>query len=341
MKYKGINYDVGTTTINGELSRKVFDLEVVTKEIAIIKNELHCNAIRISGLSIDRIAEASEIALKMGLTVWFSPSFTHHDRNSMLDHIVQSAGAAEKLRTIYPDLVFVTGSELSLFTKGFIKGETDDDRMKNLFSPVSQFKNMLGIKRNYNKQLNEFLADAVHEIKKVFHGQVTYASGSWEKVDWKIFDLAGVDHYRSSYNKLTYVKELKSYKKTERPVCITAFGCCAYKGADDKGSMGWSIVDWRKDISVLNGTYVRDEEVQSRYLLELLHHFESENVFAAFVFTFVSYHYEYDDNPQYDLDMASYGIVRSMKHTGNEYYQGLQWIPKKAFFDLGQYYKDH
>ena len=34
MKYKGINYDVGTTTINGELSRKVFDLEVVTKEIA-------------------------------------------------------------------------------------------------------------------------------------------------------------------------------------------------------------------------------------------------------------------------------------------------------------------
>ena len=104
--------------------------------------------------------------------------------------------------------------------------------------------------------------------------------------------------------------------------------------------MGWSIVDWRKDISILNSVYVRDEDVQSRYLLELLHHFESENVFAAFVLT-LFYHYEYDDNPQYDLDMASYGIVRSMKHTGNEYYQGLQWIPKKAFFDLGQYYKNH
>ena len=104
MKYKGINYDVGTTMINGELSRKVFDLEVVTKEIAIIKNELHCNAIRISGLSIDRIAEASEIALKMGLTVWFSPSFTHHDRNSVLDGVV--GGRRKNKATVYPDLVF-------------------------------------------------------------------------------------------------------------------------------------------------------------------------------------------------------------------------------------------
>lgn len=341
MRYKGINYDVGTTTITGELSRKIFDIEVVAKEIAIIKNELHCNAIRISGVSIERIAEASEIALKMGLTVWFSPIFAYNDRENTLNYILQSAGVAEKLRIVYPDLIFVTGSELSLFTKGFIKGETGDDRLKNLFSPASQFKNMLGIKRNYNKQLNEFLINAVDEIKKVFHGQITYASGSWEKVDWNIFDFAGVDLYRSSYNKLTYLKELKRYKRTEKPVCITEFGCCAYKGAEDKGAMGWSIVDWRKDIPRLNSTYTRDEGVQSRYLLELLNNFENENVFATFVFTFVSYHYVYNDNPQYDLDMGSYGVVRSMKHTGNEYYQGLPWIPKQAFFDLGLYYKNH
>lgn len=341
MKYKGINYDVGTITITGELSRKMFDIGVVTKEIAIIKNELHCNAIRISGVSIDRIAEASEIALKMGLTVWFSPSFAYNTRESTLDYIIRSARVAEKLRMLYPDLIFVTGCELSLFTKGFVKGETGDERLKNLFSPVSQFKNMLGIKRNYNKQLNEFLAEAVDEIKKVFHGQITYASGSWEKVEWKIFDLAGVDLYRSSYNKLTFLKELKSYKRSEKPVCITEFGCCAYKGADDKGAMGWSIVDWRSDIPRLNSAYTRDEDVQSKYLLELLNDFENENVFAAFVFTFVSYNYVYDDNPQYDLDMASYGIAKSMKDTGKEYYQGLPWMPKQAFFDLGQYYKNH
>ena len=341
MKYKGINYDIGTTTITGGLTRQVFDINIIKKEIGIIKNELHCNAIRISGVSIDRIAEASEIALEMGLTVWFSPSFAYNDKESTLDDILQSARIAEKLRLTYPNLVFVTGNELSLFTKGFIKGETDSDKLKNVFSPVSQFKNMLGIKRTYNTQLNDFLATAVGEIKKVFHGQITYASGSWEKVDWKIFDMAGIDLYRSSYNKLTYPKELKSHKRTEKPLCVTEFGCCAYKGADDKGAMGWAIVDWKKDIPALNGIYTRDEQVQSTYLLELLNHFENENVFAAFVFTFISYNYEYNDNPQYDLDMASYGIVRSMQHTGQEYYQGLPWIPKQAFFELGKYYKNH
>ena len=341
MKFKGINYDVGTKTITGGLTRKVFDLNIVTKEIEIIKNELHCNAIRISGLNIDRIAEASEIALKTGLTVWFSPSFAYNDRESTLEYILHGARAAENLRLVYPDLVFVTGCELSLFTKGFIKGETGDERIKHLFSPVSQFKNMLGIKRNYNKQLNEFLENAVDEIKKVFHGQITYASGSWEKVNWKIFDMVGVDFYRSSYNKLTYVKELKSYKRIEKPLCITEFGCCAYKGADDRGAMGWAIVDWEKNFPVLNGIYTRDEEVQSKYLLELLTSFENENIFAAFVFTFVSYNYPYSDSPQYDLDMASYGVVRSMKHTGDSYYQGLPWIPKQAFYELGLYYKSH
>ena len=55
MKCKGINYDIGTRTLTGGLTRPVFDIDIVTREIEIIQSELHCNAIRISGLDIDRI----------------------------------------------------------------------------------------------------------------------------------------------------------------------------------------------------------------------------------------------------------------------------------------------
>jgi len=81
--------------------------------------------------------------------------------------------------------------------------------------------------------------------------------------------------------------------------------------------------------------------VQSKYLLELLNIFENEKVFAAFIFTFNSSNYVYDDNPKYDLDMASYGIVRSMPGNKNGYYKSLPWMPKLAFFELAKYYASH
>src|SRR4051794_40288338 len=135
MKYKGINYDVGTKTVTGRLTRETFDLNIVTKEIEIIKNELHCNVIRISGLHIERIVKASEIALKIGLTVWFSPALQYENQENTLRYIIQSSAVAEKLRSEYSNLIFVVGCELSLFTSGFVKGETGDKRLKTLFSP--------------------------------------------------------------------------------------------------------------------------------------------------------------------------------------------------------------
>ena len=45
MKCKGINYDIGTRTLAGGLTRPVFDIGIVAREIEIIKSELHCNAI--------------------------------------------------------------------------------------------------------------------------------------------------------------------------------------------------------------------------------------------------------------------------------------------------------
>ena len=243
MIYKGINYDTGTRTLTGRVTREIFDLAVVSKEIAIIKNELYCNAIRISGFDLERMVKAAEIALKEGLTVWFSPSLQYENHENVFRYIVQSAAAAEKLRAEFPHIIFVAGCELTLFASDFVKGETGEERIKNLFGPLSMLKNVMGIRRRYNSLLNKFLTEAVREIRKRFNGQITYASGTWEKVDWGLFDIIGIDHYRASYNKSTYVNELKSYKKFVKPVSIMEFGCCTYKGAEDKGAMGWAIVE--------------------------------------------------------------------------------------------------
>ncbi len=72
MERKGVDYDVGRV-LEGTLSRPVFDTRIVHREIEIIKNDLHCNVVRISGTNIDRLMIAAEDALKQGLEVWLSP----------------------------------------------------------------------------------------------------------------------------------------------------------------------------------------------------------------------------------------------------------------------------
>lgn len=341
MRYKGINYDIGTRTTTGTITREKFDCEIVRKEIEIIKNDLHCNAIRISGLDIDRIVMASEIALQNGLTVWFSPALHYENQENTRKYILSAAIEAEKLRSKYSNLVFVAGCELTIFTGGFVKGKTGNERLKKIFSPISILMHVVGLKRAYNKKLNKFLSELVAEIKQHFRGQISYASGNWEKVDWRIFDFAAVDLYRSSFNKSIYNKELEGYTMLEKPLCIMEFGCCAYKGAEEKGAMGWNIIDWKKNPPELTGEHIRDEEVQAKYLLELLEIFENKKVDGAFVFTFVTYNYRYNSDPRYDLDMGSFGIVRSLPDTIDGYAKNLTWMPKQAFFDLGEYYKGH
>ncbi len=67
MKLKGVTYDAGSVMYLNW--RPDFDPKSVSREIEIIKNDLHCDAIRISGLDINRLTIASEIALRQGLIV--------------------------------------------------------------------------------------------------------------------------------------------------------------------------------------------------------------------------------------------------------------------------------
>ena len=92
--------------------------------------------------------------------------------------------------------------------------------------------------------------------------------------------------------------------------------------------------------TVVKNNYIRDEEVQAKYIAELLDIFREENLAGAFVFTFVNPSYAHNKDPLHDLDMAGYGIVKIIGDTGEESYKGLPWTPKKAFYRLGEYYRN-
>lgn len=337
MNYKGINYDVGTSTTHGTLSRESFDPLIVQREIEIIKRDLHCNAIRISGESIERLELATRFALEQGLEVWFSPSLPNATEQETLKYFTECAKVAEKLRLQFPKIVFITGVELTAFMRGFLEGDTPMKRLSTLMNPFRLIKSTIR-KGSFHKNLNKFLLKATSQIRENFHGKISYASGPWEDVDWLLFDFVGIDYYRDSMNRNVYKQNLLKYFKHGKPVIITEFGCCTYRGAEDKGGYGWAIVDWSKTPSQVKGEFIRDENVQANYIIDLLEIFEEVKVDGAFVFTFISSSYPCHENPLYDLDMASYSIVKTFADKNGVAYKDLPWEPKEAFIKLADFY---
>ncbi|MGW7459953.1 hypothetical protein [Streptomyces sp. NPDC054797] len=64
LTYKGVNFDT---------DRDVWRMEYVRREIAAIREQLHCNAVLLLGHDLDRLTEAASIAAAHGLFVWFEP----------------------------------------------------------------------------------------------------------------------------------------------------------------------------------------------------------------------------------------------------------------------------
>ncbi len=142
MLLRGINYDVGTLYRKGDLSRPDFDESIIREEISIIKNDLNCDAIKITGFDINRLIKASEFALEQGLQVWLTPSYVDAKQEEATSYLVDCAIAAEKLRLIFGEVIFVLGFESSLFLKGFVKGDTVYDRLDAMFKPVNLILNL-------------------------------------------------------------------------------------------------------------------------------------------------------------------------------------------------------
>ena len=313
MRARGVNYDTGSFP-DARFTRRSYDPADVRREMAVIAEDLHCDVVRVSGRDAERLGVAAQLAAKAGLEVWFSPFPVDLPVNEVLGFFGDCAQRAEAVRRTGVEVVFVAGCEMSVFCSGFLPGETYGERLQAMLSADLGWWMSLG---PVFERFNTFLAEVADVVRAHFAGRITYAAGPWEWVQWEPFDVVSIDAYRARHNLDTFVDTLREARSHGKPLAITEFGTCAYRGAGDLGGMAWQ--------PPLDA--VTDEEEQVRYLEELLDVFEAEGVDTALWYSFANY-----DKPG-ERDIASFGVVRLLDDT--------QWVPKKVFTAMADRYQRH
>jgi hypothetical protein len=337
MRGKGVCYDTGFFN-RGVSTHEPFDPEVVERELRIIREDLHCTAVRLTGGDLERLKIAAGHAAAAGLEVWISPFTTDLTGDELLDFLAALADHAEGLRRQGAEVVLLIGSELSIVNRGIVPGETFEDRA-NLLTPSNpQLGQLLAA---VPARVNDLLAKAVTVVRKRFGGKVSYASLPFERVDWTPFDIVSTDAgYRSTETADRYADNLRALGAHGKPVAITEFGCCTYTGAANQA--GHDIIEWDTATASpagLDGDYTRDEDEQATYLRGLLDILTAEDVDSAFVYTFARYDLPHRSDPDADLDLASCGVVKVLEDGRGQTYPDMAWEPKAAFTALADYYR--
>ena len=343
MRARGINFDTGFLS-KGTSTREPFDPEGVRREMQIIRDDLHCSAVRITGGDPDRMEIAANHAAAAGLEVWFCPFTNGLTQDELLDLLADCAERAERLRQGGAHVVMLTGSEVSLFTSGFFPGETLEERLALIADPLR----VRAAVPEVRARMRDFLQRAVEIVRARFGGPVSYASLPLEGVDWLLFDIIATDAaYRTAATSPRYRELMRAFVEQGRaqgkPVAITEFGCGAHRGAGDEAGIGDSKIVWDDHARAvgLKGNYVRDEEEQATHVRELLEVYDSEGIDAAFVYTFARYNLPHRDASGIDLDMASAGIVKVLDDPAaaqDRRYPDMPWEPKAAFDTIAEFY---
>ena len=339
MRGKGITYDTGFMNESGGITRRIFDPRIVQREMRIIREDLHCNAVRITGGDADRLETAALFAAEAGLEVWFCPFTCGLTMDELLSFFATCAERAERLRQQGAEVVFLTGSELSLFNIGFLPGDTLNERFAAIASPDRLREAMATLPA----RINGFLAKAVKAVRERFGGKVSYASLPFEGVDWTPFDIISTDAgYRSIEIADRFRDAIRAFVSQGKPAAVTEFGCTTYRGAANLGGRGDSIIEWDAEGRPirLNRDCIRDEAEQAAYLIELLDIFKNEGIDTVFVNTFARYDLPHRSDTREDFDKASYGIVKVLEDRTGLTYPDMPWEPKAAFAALADYYRD-
>lgn len=347
MRRKGVNYDVGR--VMGGNWRPDYDPALVRRELTIIQRDLHCTTVKLCGRDIRRLVAAAECALDLELEVWLSPELWNKSPGATLAYLTRAAAAAERLRRRWPDrLVLSVGTELTLFMRGIVPGRSYVQRTRQ-----PALRETLRTGRQH-APLATYLAEATKAVRAVFDGPITYASLPWERVDWSLFDIVGIDHYWMAQLADRYLDTLRPLFALGKPVVVTEFGCRTFVGAEQQGAMGPWNVDLGSQVLhylPLVGRYFlprvkrvreRSEQEQASALVRQLELVERAGVDGAFVFQFVQPRNPYSDDPKHDLDADSFSLVKS--YAGGRHgttYPDIAWEPKESFRAVATYYATH
>jgi hypothetical protein len=72
--------------------------------------------------------------------------------------------------------------------------------------------------------LRGFLAEAVPAVRRVYDGPISYSSLPIKDVDWDLFDIVGINYYRTQANAFRYNSTLDRFQAFGKPVMVTEFG---------------------------------------------------------------------------------------------------------------------
>ncbi|KAL5356634.1 hypothetical protein BJX96DRAFT_171793 [Aspergillus floccosus] len=344
MKYRGVVYDVGLRFGEQGLSVEPFDPALVEHDMRVIANDMHANAVRIEGEEIGRLVTAARAAHSMGLKIFFNPWKMNDDIDETRFYLEEAAQTAEQLRNEGVDMVFVAGCEYTIFSKGIFPGESFNERAMWLGSqfPGGHMSDDLSpALREKSVELNNALRSFATAVRSHFRGLVTYSAGTWEVVNWDIFDIVGVDYYRRGESEQQYVEGLERHR-SNKPLAVMEVGCCAYEGAAARGDGGFVLLkDTNPDGSgVFEGGVVptRSEREQADYLDTQLRLLAAADVHAVFVFVFSFPCMRAGDGPK-DLDMMSFSLVKYFPDQDPRSNAMPPWAPKKSFHRVADFFQ--
>ncbi|KAL5042784.1 hypothetical protein BDW71DRAFT_216738 [Aspergillus fruticulosus] len=344
MKYRGVVYDVGLNFNGTGFSVEPFDPALVKYDMKTIADVLHANAVRIEGEEITRLETAARAAHSMGLKVFFNPWKMNATIEETSAYFEEAAKTAEILRNEGIELVFIAGCEYTIFSKGVFPGGSFNDRVMFLgpqFPSGHLIEDIPQALRDKSIELNQVLRSFVEVIRSQFGGQVTYSAGSWEVVDWDIFDVVGIDYYRRGESAEKYVSCLDRYR-IGKPLAILEVGCCAYEGAAERGDGGFVLLKGTNPdgTGIFENDIVptRSEKEQADYVGTQLELLNNAGVDAAFIFLF-SFPCMPAGKGARDLDMMSFSLVKTFPKEDSRSKDMPPWAPKESFYRVAEVFR--
>ena len=347
MRQCGVVYDTGRSL--GSLSmnwRPDYTEPLMRRELDIIRTVLHANAVRLGGRDPRRLLAAADYAASIGLDVWLGPELWNATPRRTLSYVTSAAVAAEALFRRWPDrLTFCVGNELTLFMRGIVPGRTLAQR--------SRLPRLRPVVRSGQGTLRAFLGDVARSVRRVYGGPVSYSAQPFERVDWELFDVVGVNYYRQQARSTEeYLATIGQFRDTGKPVAVTELGFAACRDGDDPkllstfnaaplSMLGMALPVVRRFVRPrVRTVHPRDEQAQAGRLVDQLQLLGEAGVERAFVMSFSFPLAPYSEDPGRDIDATALSIVRSLpRGQRGTTYPGVGWEPKEAFHAVARYYR--
>ncbi|NKQ23497.1 abortive phage infection protein [Streptomyces galbus] len=326
LRHRGVVYTVGA----GGPPAAGFSAARMRADLRGIRDALHADTVDVTGDGVARLTATAAEAAELGLHVWLQPTLGDLPQRDILDHLAETGRFAERLRRQGASVDLSVGCEFWLFVPGMVPGATVLERVRNLLEghvgPVA-----------VQRRLDAFTARAAAVGRSVFHGRLGYAAARDDEVDWRLFDVVGIDYYAAFRDHAAHRRELRRYLRWGKPLAITEFGTCAYVGAPEAGGMGWDVVD--PATREVRAGLVRSERTQAAYVADLVDVFSSLGLYAAMAFEFVTPDSPHrPGDPRHDLDLASYALTKTLQDRPGDPDSDWHWEPKQAFHALARGY---